>query len=102
MTHWSGHPKRLKRLSLTDYNGDDKSNWLEELTAEIGANLLMEFFDLQTRPSIQSLSLIQQELTYVDKENRSNAFEKAEKQAQRAFKYFMKHYKHYIKQIVVD
>ena len=106
LIHWTGHRKRLKRISLVKYNDDPKSNThdpvlcaLEEVTAELGANMLMEFFELQKNPSYQSLGLINKELSYFNKETQEMLYIKASKQATRAFKYFVRQYFKYIKEV---
>lgn len=105
MTHWTGHRKRLKRDSLIKYNDDVKSKShnpemcaLEEVTAELGANMLMEFFELQKNPSYQSLGLINKELSYLDKDKQEQVYIKASRQATRAFKYFIRQYSQYVKE----
>lgn len=103
LTHWSGHKKRLKRESLTKYNTDTNSVEynqamcaLEEVTAELGANMLMEFFELQKNPSYQSLGLINKELSYFEKADQELIYIKATKQATQTFKFFVKQYALYV------
>lgn len=105
LTHWTGHRKRLKRKSLVMYNTDVKSKTydaqlcaLEEVTAELGANMLMEFLELQKNPSYQSLGLINKELSAFDKETQEKIYAKASKQANRAFMYLVKQYSKYIRE----
>lgn len=105
LVHWTGHRKRLKRHSLVMYNSDTKLKTydpklcaLEEVTAELGANMLMEFFKLQKSPSYQSLGLINKELSGFDKETQEQLYSKASKQATRAFNYLIKQYSQYAKE----
>lgn len=105
MAHWSGHKNRLKRKSILQYRRYEcdaeqynKESVVEEITAELTANLLMEFFKLQISPSYLSLSFINKELNYLDKDIQEKLYNRSVRQATKAFNYFKKQYKLYVKE----
>lgn len=105
LAHWSGHKKRLKRLTLLKYDRDSKEpdviskhSATEEVTAELTANMLMEFFKLQSSPSYLSLCFINKELSYFNKDEQEKIYIKGLKQATNAVSFFNKQYKKYVKE----
>lgn len=98
LVHWTGHKKRLKRESLESEVNEPELYAVEEVTAELGANMLMEFFKLQKNPSYQSLGLINKELSRFDKDTQELLYIKASKQANKSFKYLIRRYSKYIKE----
>ena len=105
LIHWTGHSSRLSRKSLISYDDDKKSKdhnpkmiSQEELTAELGANLLMKFFKLQEKPNDLSLSFIKQELSYFDLKTQKIIYTKALKESKKAFTFIIKRYEEYVQQ----
>jgi len=103
--HWTGNRKRLKRKSLIKYDRDIPLNIagselaiLEEVTVELFANMVMEFFNLQSSPSYLSLCFINKELSYLDKSLQEQLYIKGIRQATKAFNYLKKQYKEYGKE----
>lgn len=55
LTHWTGHPSRLNRKTLTALSKFGQANYsLEELTAELGAAFLCNHFGIDTPETEQS------------------------------------------------
>jgi antirestriction protein ArdC len=104
LAHWTGNKKRLRRKSLVKYCRDmDRGEIgtslevLEEITAELTANLLMEYFGLQKTPSYLSLCFINKELSYLDKPVQEQLYIKATRQATRASNFIIKCHREYVK-----
>lgn len=94
--HWTGHEKRLRRKSIIEYDDTKKDRRLvnlcalEELTAELGCNMLMQHFGLQTVLSVYSLKYINTEINLINTGDQIKIYNKAIKQASKAFDYLMK------------
>lgn len=104
LAHWTGHSSRTRRKTLVEYDADAKTEGnnplgcvLEEITAELTANMLMEFFKIQSSPSYQSLALINKELSFVDNTHQVNVYNKASNQAIRTYNYLIKQFENYVK-----
>ena len=104
--HWTGHTKRMKRASLTRYGRVFKEHdgydfdlrTLEEVSAELFSNMMMDFFKLQKKPSKQSLCFLNKELSYFDKEYQEKLYKKATSQATAAFNFIKKRYNLHVKE----
>jgi antirestriction protein ArdC len=104
LAHWTGDYKRMNRKTLVEYDPEYKREGydaspcvIEEITAELTANMLMEFFKLQSSPSYQSLALINKELSFVDNAHQVNVYNKASNQAIRTYNYLIKQFESYVK-----
>lgn len=105
LAHWTGDTKRLNRRTLVEYDNNQNSEGfnplfcvVEEITAELTANMMMEFFKLQSSPSYQSLALINKELSFVDNTHQENVYNKASNQAIRTYNYLIKQFESYVRQ----
>ena len=96
MIHWTGHKSRLKRKSIENYDSSVKDRIsvnlcaLEEITAELGANMLLQYFGLQSTFSVYSLKYINTELNSINRSKRTQMYLKAVKQATKAFEYIIR------------